>query len=268
MEANMSQLVLLEQEGPLATLTLNRPERHNSLVPALLEQLLGAIEELQQQPDLRAVVLQANGRSFSTGGDIQAFVEKADDVTMYSRRIVGLLNQVILAMIDLPVPVVAAVHGVVTGGSLGLVLASDVVLVAPGAKFQPFYSAVGPSPDGGWSVLLPAMVGARRAAEILYLNITISAQEAVAWGLANRLVPAGQIRDEAQRVAKAIAAKKPSSIRHTKRLLYLHRDQVAAGLEAELDRFLQQIVTEEAHDGLRAFLEQLHADQAPGDGQP
>lgn len=257
----MNPLVLLDQEGPVATLTLNRPERHNSLVPALLEQLLGAVEELHHQPALRAVVLQANGRSFSTGGDVQAFIENVDDVIMYSRRMVGMLNQVILAMIDLPVPVVAAVHGIVTGGSLGLVLASDVVLVAPGAMFQPFYSAIGPSPDGGWSALLPSMVGARRAAEILYLNVTISAQEAVAWGLANRLVPAGQIRDEAERVARVIAAKKPSSIRHTKRLLYLDRDQIAAGLEAELDRFLQQIVTQEAQDGLRAFLAELHTPQ-------
>lgn len=260
----MTPLVLLDQDGPVATLTLNRPERHNSLVPALLEQLLGAVEELHHQPALRAVVLQANGRSFSTGGDVQAFLENADDIVMYSRRIVGMIDQVILAMIDLPVPVVAAVHGIVTGGSLGFVLASDVVLVAPGAKFQPFYSAIGPSPDGGWAALLPSMVGARRAAEILYLNVTISAQEAVAWGLANRLVPAGRIREEAQRVARAIAAKKPSSIRHTKRLLYMNRDEIAAGLEEELDHFLQQIVTKEAQDGLRTFLEELHAAQAEG----
>lgn len=253
-EAN--ELVLLDFVGATAVVTLNRPQRHNSLVPALLRQMLDALAEVAADKSVRALVLRANGRSFSTGGDALGFVQHADDMEPYAREIVGLLNQVILALIDLPVPVITAVHGIVTGGSLGFILGSDIVLVSPEASFAPFYSEVGPSPDGGWAVLLPLVIGPRRAAEVLYLNEAIGAETAVAWGLANRVVPADQIQAEALAIAEAIAAKKRGSIRHTKQLLHLDRAEFAARLATELDHFVQQMVTPEAIDGFRDFVDQ------------
>jgi len=251
----VNPLVLLDKRDSVALLTLNRPERHNSLVPALLQEMRVSLEAVQAQPDVRAVVLQANGGSFSTGGDVRGFYEHMDALEAYAHRIVGLLNRVILALIDLPVPVVAAVHGLVTGGSLGLVLGSDVVLVAPEASFTPYYSVVGFSPDGGWTALLPGLIGPKRVAEVLACNHTITAQQAVEWGLANRLVPAERIREEALKAAQAIAAKKAGSLRHTKRLLGMAYGDLAARLEAERSRFVQQIATQEAQSGLVAFLE-------------
>ena len=186
----MSQLVLSEKVGPVTVLTLNRAGRHNSLVPQLLEEALAALETFGKDPDVRAVVLQANGRSFSTGGDLGRFHTHLDDLASYAGKLVGLLNRVILALVELPMPVVAAVHGIVTGGSLGLVLGCDVVLVAPEASFTPYYSVVGFSPDGGWTAMLPGIIGPQRSAEVLLRNLTISAQQAVNWGLASRLVPA------------------------------------------------------------------------------
>lgn len=250
----MADLVLLDFSGPVATLTLNRPERHNALTPEFLAEILGALAEVAGRGDVRALVLGANGRSFSTGGDALGFVEHADDMAIYARQIVGLLNEVILALIDLPMPVVTAVHGIVTGGSLGLVLASDLVLMAPEASFAPFYSDVGPSPDGGWAVVLPLLVGKTRAAQVLYLNEAIDAETAVTWGIANRIVPADQIGAEAQALAAKIAGKKWGSIRHTKRLLHLDRDAIADRLETERDHFVQQMVTAEAINGFRDFL--------------
>jgi 2-(1,2-epoxy-1,2-dihydrophenyl)acetyl-CoA isomerase len=257
----MSELVLTAHEGPITTITLNRPERHNSLNPELLAELLDALVALRSAPHAGqgAVVLQANGRSFSTGGDAKGFVDNAENVGPYAYRIVGLLNQVILAMLDGPLPIVAAVHGIVTGGSLGLVLASDIVLVAPEATFAPFYSVVGPSPDGGWATLLPQVIGHKRAAEVLFLNRPITADEAVAWGLANRVVPADRIRDAARAVALDIASRKSGSVRRTKRLLWGLDRFVAARLEEERQQFLEQIVTDEALNGFREFLAQRAA---------
>ncbi|MCB8980331.1 MAG: enoyl-CoA hydratase/isomerase family protein [Ardenticatenaceae bacterium] len=251
-----NELVLLDFVGTTAVVTLNRPQRHNSLVPALLREMLDVLAEVAADESVRAMVLRANGRSFSTGGDALGFVQHTDNMEPYAREIVGLLNQVILALIDLPVPVITAVHGIVTGGSLGFILASDIVLVAPEASFAPFYSTVGPSPDGGWAVLLPLLIGPRRAAEVLYLNEAIDAETAVAWGLANRVVAADQIQAEALAIAAAIAAKKQGSIRHTKQLLHLDRAQIAARLDVELDHFVQQMVTPEAIDGFRDFVNQ------------
>ena len=160
-----NELVLLDFVGTTAVVTLNRPQRHNSLVPALLREMLDVLAEVAADESVRALVLRANGRSFSTGGDALGFVQHADNMEPYAREIVGLLNQVILALIDLSVPVITAVHGIVTGGSLGFILGSDIVLVAPEASFAPFYSEVGPSPDGGWAVLLPLVIGPRRVAD-------------------------------------------------------------------------------------------------------
>ncbi len=254
----MSRLVLSDKAGPVAILTLNRAERHNSLVPSLLEEMLRALAAIREDASLRAAVLLANGPSFSTGGDVLGFYEQMHDLEPYASLIVGLLNEVILSMVELPVPIVAAVHGIVTGGSLGLVLGSDVVLVAPAASFTPYYSVVGFSPDGGWSAMLPTMIGPKRTAEILMCNQTITAEQAVAWGLANRLVPAERIYAEAVAVARDIAAHKKGSIGQIKRLINLGSDDLAARLEAERTRFVSQVVTQEAREGIVAFQERSH----------
>ena len=250
----MGKLVLQKRVGPVAMLTLNRAERHNSLVPESLEEMLGAVKAVGTQADVRAVVLQANGRSFSTGGDVRGFYDHRDELEAYASEIVGLLNRVILAMIELPVPIVAAVHGIVTGGAMGLILGSDIVLVAPEASFTPYYSVVGFSPDGGWTALLPAVIGLKRTGEILMRNGTITAEQAVAWGLASHIVPTDRVREEALSTARDLATMKAGSIGHTKATLGPACDDLEARLEAERTRFVQQIVTREARQGIEAFL--------------
>lgn len=255
LERIVNRLLLIERAGPIAILTLNRAERHNSLVPELLEEMLAALRAIGGAPDMRAVVVQANGRSFSTGGDVGGFHAHLDDLEAYASEIVGLLNRVIVALVELPLPVVAAVHGLVTGGSLGLVLGCDVVLVAPEASFTPYYSVVGFAPDGGWTAMLPSVIGLKRAAGVLLSNLTISAEQAVAWGLASRVVPAERIQHEALKVAQDIAIKKPSSLCHTKRLLNLAHGDLVARLESERIHFVEQIKSKEARQGIVTFFE-------------
>ncbi|MBE3559397.1 MAG: enoyl-CoA hydratase/isomerase family protein [Ktedonobacteraceae bacterium] len=250
----MSNLILTDSAGSIATLTLNRPERHNSLIPELLREMLDALDSLRARSDVRVVVLRANGRSFSTGGDVRAFADHQADIETYAREVVGLLNQIIISLINLPVPLVAAVHGLVTGGALGFVLAADIVLVAPEARFQPYYTTVGYSPDGGWTALLPRIIGFKRAAEVQLLNQAITAEQAVAWGLASRLVPAHQLEDEARTVAEAIARQLPGSVRRTRQLLWDALPSLVERLDAERDSFVEQIATIEACEGMRAFL--------------
>ncbi len=251
----MSDLVLVETTPPVGILTLNRPERHNSLVPELLNDLLDALDRLRRQPELRALVLQANGRSFSTGGDVRGFFDHRQDAEEYAIFVVGQLNEAILALVAFPVPVVAAVHGSVTGGSLGLVLASDIVLVAPEVTFTPFYTTVGYSHDGGWTAMLPDVIGRKRAAEILMLNSSITAEQAVTWGLANRIVPAERIRAEALAMAETIAHQQPESVKRARQLLWGRHQELTARLEAERQEFVRQIVTAEAQEGMAAFLQ-------------
>jgi len=163
--------VLVSVDNGVATVTLNRPERHNSLVPELLSHLLDALSASNRDPDVGIVVLRAAGQSFSTGGDLRGFLDHADHIRNYSEQLVGLLNQVIVAIYDCRAPVIVAVDGQVTGGALGLVLAADVVLVTERATFQPYYVDVGFSPDGGWTALLPGIIGQKRASAVQLLNL-------------------------------------------------------------------------------------------------
>ena len=249
-------MILLEVDATLATITLNRPERHNSLTPALLERLLAALAEVKAQPAVRAVVLQANGRSFSTGGDLQGFADHLEDIQDYARQIVGLLNQTMLAMIDLPVPIIAAVQGVVTGGSLGLVLAADLVLVTSQASFMPYYSIVGFSPDGGWTALLPEIIGQKRATDLLLTNGTLSAQQALTYGLASRLSSAEDVHREARELAFSVAAMHPGAVQRIKRRLWADLP-IAQRLEDERQHFVEQIGTSETQASMLAFLSNL-----------
>ncbi len=246
-------LVLIEQTDSIATLTLNRPERHNSLVPELLNDLLLALYDVA---GARAVILQANGRSFSTGGDVRAFYERRDIARLYAAEVVGVLNLAIKALLEFPAPTIAAVNGAVTGGSLGLVLACDMVIVSPQASFTPYYNVVGFSPDGGWTALLPTVIGYARTAEALLTNATITAQQAVDWGLANRAVEADRVYDEAQATAEMIVTMKTSSVRRSIQLLRDHKLAAVPKLQAELNQFIEQIGSEEAQQGMRAFLKE------------
>lgn len=253
----MNPMIHIQREGSVARLSLNRPERHNSLTPELLREFLAALGNISDESGCHAVILEAKGRSFSTGGDLGGFYDHLDTITAYAKEVVGLLNQAILALIDLPMPVIAAVHGIVTGGSLGLVLASDLVLVSPQASFTPYYAMVGFSPDGGWTAILPEIIGAKRAADILMANRTITAEEALAWGLVNRIVPAVELPCAALELAHTITIMQPGSIQHTKRLLSLNRDELAARLAREQQHFVAQIATLGSQQHMVDFLNKM-----------
>jgi 2-(1,2-epoxy-1,2-dihydrophenyl)acetyl-CoA isomerase len=250
----MSELVLTSRVEQITTLTLNRPERHNSLTPEFLEAILASLTEALSDRGLRVLILQANGRSFSTGGDVLGFYQNLDEVQSYAETTVDLLNQVILELIDCPVPVVTAVHGIVTGGSLGFVLASDLVILTPQASFRPYYSEIGFSPDGGWTAILPDLIGAKRTAQILMWNQAISAESAVAWGLASRVVAADDLSTEIADSAREICSMAPGSIASTKKLLRARLNEIQGRLELEKERFVEQIGSQEAARGMRGFL--------------
>ncbi len=250
----MSNLVQLNQEGSILTMTLNRPERHNSLIPLLLEELIEGIEKIAGSNQARAVILNARGSSFSTGGDILEFYKNRQDLAAYSKRLVGLLNKAIIGLYELSVPVVAAVQGIVTGGSIGLILAADVILLTQQASFTPYYGVLGFSPDGGWTALLPHFIGVKRTAEVLMCNRTITAGEAVTWGLASRIVTEDQLHDESRRTAVEISNLVPGSINLTKALLRSIPGDVKSRLQEEQMNFVVQIQSDEAMIGIEKFL--------------
>jgi 2-(1,2-epoxy-1,2-dihydrophenyl)acetyl-CoA isomerase len=250
-------LALLSIEGPVARLTLNRPERHNSLIPELIGSLLTHLQQIAANKDTRVLILQAAGRSFSTGGDVQGFFSTPRaERRAYAQKLIGGLNEAILALLDLTIPVIGRIHGPVTGGSLGFVLACDLVAVTPQAFIQPYYTQVGFSPDGGWTALLPDRIGAAKAREIQLLNRPISAEEAVQLGLATTLATTDVIDGVIADWIAALLDKRPGAMTRTKALLLTaeQRRRVQEALAAEAQSFMEQIDSEEAEAGMARFL--------------
>lgn len=248
----MSAVTLTYADG-VAVLTLNRPERCNALSDDLLDDLNTALESLENS---RALILRASGRHFSTGGDVARFAQEvaAGNGRAYARAVVGGLNRAILRLAALPCPVLAEVQGALTGGSLGLVLAADLVAMDRRAFIQPFYSTVGFAPDGGWTAMLPACIGARQARKIQLLNQRIGADAALALGIADLVCD--DLASASAGWLAILANKVPGALAVTKRLT---RDLAAleAALEAEREAFVERIDTDEVRDGMARFLASL-----------
>jgi 2-(1,2-epoxy-1,2-dihydrophenyl)acetyl-CoA isomerase len=245
-------LVKLRRQGRIAVVSLNRPARHNALVPELLSELLNALEH-DDCRDAAGVVLRAEGRSFSTGGDLLGFQRHKDTIGDYSNHLVSLLNRVILAIYTLPAPVACSVHGQVTGGSLGLLLASDRVVMRRGVTVTPWYSAVGFSPDGGWTALLPGVIGRQQALRWLAGNASHDADDCLALGLAHEVVASDCDRaalDWIERILKM----NTNSVNLSRRLLNSDIEVLRVRLDAEREAFVRQIQTQQAFDGIDHFL--------------
>jgi len=250
------RLVLLEVDEGVARLTLNRPQRHNSLVPELIAQLNDALAEVRKH-DLAALVLAGAGKSFSTGGDVAAFCAVPRGQRRgYAETLVGGLHAAILSLIEMPMPVIARVHGPITGGSIGLVLAADLVAISLDAFIAPYYVEVGFSPDGGWTALLPERIGVSRAREIQILNRHISAEAAVLYGIATESAPAAHLDQVIGGWIEALRGHSRSSVRATRELLMPpeNRTEIARKLQCELDRFLDEIECDEADAAMARFL--------------
>ncbi len=238
----MTALVRLEQREGIHLLTLNRPHRHNALVPELLDDLLACVGAVDAN---NPVILTAAGRSFSTGGDLLGFWQHREDIAGYSAKLVGLLNRAILALYTRPGPVIGAVQGQVTGGSLGLVLACDFVVMHERVTITPWYGPVGFSPDGGWLAMLPALVGENDTRNWLSHNETRSASQCLRMGLASRLTK-GDVVAEA---SAALQCVKPG-----KRQSAGNASQLEGALERERRDFVTRVQTPEAIEGIEKFL--------------
>lgn len=254
----MTDLATLDVDEGVAVLRLNRPDRHNSLVPDLMQAVRTCIAGARRA-DPVALVVTGIGKSFSTGGDIGGFLANAETdeaLLAYADDLVGALHDTVLELLSFPAPVLAAINGPVTGGSAGFLLASDLVAMADHAFLQPYYGEVGFGPDGGWTALLPERVGTSKALEIQYLNQRITADQAVRLGLASCAVPASELDRTISSWITTIRTKKTSSLVATRAGVWdEHRiGLVRRRLDAEKKRFLENITLASTRSGMAAFV--------------
>ncbi|MFH9178236.1 2-cyclohexenylcarbonyl CoA isomerase [Streptomyces albogriseolus] len=207
----MADTVLYEVSDGLATITLNRPEAMNALNIAAKVALRDAVRAAADDDAVRAVLLTAAGeRAFCVGQDLKEHIgllaadrENGSELTMSTVR--EHYNPIVKAIAGAPKPVVAAVNGVAAGAGFGFALAADYRIVAETAAFNTSFAGVALTADSGISWTLPRVIGPSRATDLLLFPRNVSAQEAYELGIANRVVPAGELRAEAEKVARALA---------------------------------------------------------------
>ncbi len=260
----MSSPLLLERNGPVATLTLNRPDALNTLDFPLMDALVAAAADVAADDALRVVVLRGAGKHFMAGGDLRTFAgelaKPPDQRNADFRRMIGRLHSAIETFHRMPHPVIGQVHGAVAGFGLSLMNACDLVIAADDAYFASAYRNIALTPDGGGSWSLPRIVGMRRAMEILLLGERFDAEKALAIGLVNRVVPAGELQSTVSAVVNSLATGPAMAIRNAKRLL---RESLGRTLSAQLDAeavsFGACAGTDDFVEGITAFLEKRPA---------
>jgi len=235
-------------EDGIARLTLDRPPLNVLHIP-MLEQLESALGALAADETVRVLVLDAEGRMFSAGVDV------ADHTDEKVGTMIPLFDRVCRALADFPVPTIAAVHGHALGGGCELVLCCDLAVMAEGAKIgQPEIRLAAFAPVA--ALRLPWLVGYRAAADLLFSGRALTAEEALAAGLVNAVVPPDELRGWVEGKAAALAALSRAALTLNKRALHLGFTDWTARL-AEVERlYLEELMaTEDAHEGLAAFLE-------------
>jgi 2-(1,2-epoxy-1,2-dihydrophenyl)acetyl-CoA isomerase len=253
----MGAPVLLDVDGGIARVRLNRPAQSNALDLPLLRRLTEVLLALQSRPDLRVVLLGGAGRNFCGGGDVADFAARGEALPDHLREVTAYLQAAVAALLRLPVPVVAAVQGWATGGGgFGLVCAADLVVAGEGTRLMLGATRVGMAPDAGLSVVLPRIVGLRRAMEIALLNPVIDAPQALALGLVTRVVADEALAAEADELARELASGPTRALAETKRLLWAG---VGASVESCLGDEARTVAalsgTADAREGLAAVIE-------------
>jgi len=256
-------VVLAEDVRPgIRLLTLNRPDRLNAMSHELVAAIHTRLDEVAADPEVRCVVITGAGRGFCAGLDLHAgaSVPGTEDLGRPQR---GLATQQHIATLiphlrSLKVPVIAAVNGPAAGGGFALALGADVRVCSTSARFNVAFVKLGLSGcDIGVSWMLPRLVGAGRAFELLLTGRLIDAQEADDLGLVTRVVPEGEVVDAALEIAEQVAANSPFGVWMTKEVMWsqLEIPSLQAGIDLENRTQILSSMTEDSAEAMQAFVE-------------
>jgi 2-(1,2-epoxy-1,2-dihydrophenyl)acetyl-CoA isomerase len=250
----MDKTVLVDVRDGVATVTLNRPDGANALNMAMGRDLLEAALRVEGDPAVRAVVVTGAGRHFCFGGDLNGMSKEGAGVAAYLNELTTNIHGAISSFTRMKAPVIAAVNGTAAGGGVGLVCMTDLAIAGRGSRFSLAYTGVGLAPDCSTSFLLPRIVGRRRAIELLLTNRTLSADEALAWGLVNQVVEDADVLPQAQALAARFAAGPTESYAAVKRLVAAADPGLESQMALEGRTIAAQALHPHGQEGVAAFL--------------
>lgn len=247
---------LLRIDGPIATITLNRPAAFNSINLAIAQKLEALSAEVEASDEIRVLVIEGEGRAFCAGGDLQTIGAAAETGTV--TPVVGELLKHYHAFIErvrrMPKIVLSSVHGSAAGAGLGLAFVTDLCIAAEDARFTPAYAKIGVSPDGGSTVGVVGTVGTRRALQLFLAEDSFTAQQAHDWGLVAKVVPAADLKAATRLFAQRLAQNPPAAIAGTKSLVYqAATTSVKQQLDAEEHKIIAAMHTDDFKIAVKKF---------------
>ena len=256
----MNRELHFEIKHGVAHLRLNRPEHGNAINLALANQLLQAAMQCHHDPEIRCVVLTGTGRFFCVGGDVADFVQADQNISILINELASTLHLAISSLMRMSKPLLVMVNGITAGAGMGLSLIGDLVIVDEKAKFTPAYSAIGLSPDAGLTWQLPKLVGMRKAQEILLLNHTLSATNALQYGLITEVVSSDQLETRVQDLVNQLMNSALPALGQTKQLLWAsHQNSWTSHLEHEAEAIANLSSEVSAKERIHAFLDKKRA---------
>ncbi len=257
-ETQKADCLLYEVNGAVARITFNRPAALNAIDIDMAAAFREAIVQVETDPAVRVLVLRGAGRAFMAGGDV---AQLAEDPVNNPDRIIAPLHDGLARMANLPIPVVAVLHGAVAGAGMSIALAADLALAADNVTFQMAYTRLGASPDASGSWHLVRLVGLRKAMALTLLNEAVDAQAALELGLVNWVVPADELDTRAEKLARQLAEGAVQAFGRSKALLRgAALRTLPEQLEAERQAFQEGARGAEFREGTEAFLQKRRAD--------
>lgn len=253
----MYESIIFTTDGPIATITLNRPEKLNAFGGSMRDDILSALDTAAGDGGIRVLVVTGEGRGFSAGGDIRRLKHLRDNNDEEGFRAILQKGQNITrAMRSLPKPVIAAVNGPCAGAGFSFALGCDIRIASEAATFGPSFALIGLHPDWGGSWFLPRLAGSAKACELVFTGAMIPAGEAGRIGLVNRVVPHQELMPAVMELAGKIAENPPGVLRLAKESIYrsLNSDlETAFARENEVQ--LECFHSEDFLEGVNAFVE-------------
>jgi 2-(1,2-epoxy-1,2-dihydrophenyl)acetyl-CoA isomerase len=255
------ETVLYEKASGVATISLNRPRKLNAFDRTMHEELYGALGEAAEDDEVRCIVLRGEGRGFSAGADLAQIIENADGDPDLGEYLRGSYSRLVKRMVEIPKPIIAALHGPVYGAGMGLALACDLRIAAESAKFSVAFIKIGLMPDAGVTYFLPRVVGLGRAMEMSMLGDAVDADEALRIGLVGKVAADDSLAEESQALAEHLAALPTAALGRMKATLHASFEvdlETALEREAEGQTFCGY--TQDHKEGVTAFFEKREAE--------
>ncbi|MBP0621151.1 enoyl-CoA hydratase/isomerase family protein [Cupriavidus consociatus] len=248
--------VLLDIQHGIASIRFNRPRNLNAISPELAESFLQGCRQIHQDSRCRAVVISGEGRAFMAGGDLSRFYQDFERAADTAEAMIAPMNEALSILASLPMPVLASLHGPVAGAGMSIALACDLAVAAHDVQFSFGYTQVGTSPDLGISMMLPRIVGLRRAMNIALLEDRISADQAMELGLVNWVVPKEDLAQATDAILARLASGPTIAYGKTKLLMgAAFNRQFESQLTEELSAFRACASTDDFIAGVTAFIE-------------